>query len=96
MKDFEDQLREALARKPAPDGFAGRVIARSRRKSSWKTWAAGAVAASLVAGVLTVKQVEAVKEREQGQAARAQLLRAFEITRTKVKQIEGKVETVNP
>ena len=96
MKDFEEQLKEALARKPAPAGFAEKVAARAHQRRSWRTWVAGSMAASLLAGALVVKQIDVTRERERGQVARAQLLQAFEITRAKVKRIEGKMETLNP
>ena len=103
MMDFEDQLRAALARKEAPSGFAERVAAqcarrkmRARRLSRyWKPWAAGCIAASLLAGVLEMKQLEDRRDRAKGQAARSQLLQALRITGTKLHHIQQKVEGVN-
>ena len=103
MMDFEDQLRAALARKEPPSGFAERVAAESarrkirahRHRNSWKPWAAGCLAASLLAGALEMRQLEDRRESEKGQGARAQLLQALRITGTKLHHIQQKVEGVN-
>lgn len=100
---FEDQLRNALARNEPSSGFAGRVIAATslvnrgaeKKRSFWKPWAAGCLAASLLAGVFGVKQLEDRRHRERGQAARAQLLQALLITSTKLHHIQQKVESIN-
>jgi hypothetical protein len=98
MIDFEDQLRNALARKEPPDGFTERVIARVERhrsrRSFWKPWAAGCLAASLLAGAWGLKEFEDRRNRERGQAARAQLLQALQITSSKLHRIQKKVEMV--
>ena len=98
MMDFEDQLRSALARKEAPEGFAERVAARvgrgNSRRSFWKTCAAGCLAASLWAGACGLKQFEDRRSRERGQAARAQLLQALEITGSKLHRIQKRVEVI--
>lgn len=98
MMDFEDQLRAALARQPAPAGFAERVAARAGRRSRsrnfWKPWAAGCLAASLLAGACGLKQFEDRRTRQRGQAARAQLIQALEITSGKLSSIQKKVEVI--
>ncbi|MDQ2945444.1 MAG: hypothetical protein M3Y27_05790 [Acidobacteriota bacterium] len=103
MMDFEDQLRSALARKEPPAGFAERVAAESIRRDGWpsgrrnfwKTWAAGCIAASLLAGAFEMRQVESRRERDKGQAARTQLLQALRITGAKLHHIQQKVEDVS-
>ena len=98
MMNFEDQLRNALARKEAPEGFAERLAARVGRDNSrrrfWKPWAAGCLAASLLAGACGLKQFEDRRSRERGQAARAQLLQALEVTGSKLHRIQKRVEVV--
>lgn len=103
MMDFEDQLRAALRRKEPASGFADRVVAESarrkirghRHRNFWKPWAAGCIAASLLAGAFEMRQLEGRRDREKGEAARAQLLQAVRITRTKLHHIQQKVEGVN-
>jgi hypothetical protein len=103
MMDFEDQLRAALARKEPPTGFAERAMARAAkrkvpghgRRPFWKPWVAGCVAASLLAGAFGIKEMEARRERDKGQAARAHLLQALEITRAKLHHIQQQIESVN-
>src|SRR5258708_38406902 len=98
MTDLEHHVRSALARKEPPPGFAERVLARieqgKSRRSFWKPWAAGCLAASLLAGAFGLKQFENRRDREQGQTARAQLLQALEITSSKLKRIQKKIEVV--
>ena len=103
MMDFEDQLRAALARKEPPAGFAERVATESVRRDGrpggrrnfWKPWAAGCIAASLLAGAFEMKQIEVRRERDKGQAARTQLLQALRITGAKLHHIQQKVEGVS-
>lgn len=52
MIEFEDQLRSALGRQPAPPDFAMQVLARAARLDRpavkrWQPWLAGSLAASL-------------------------------------------------
>ena len=88
MMDFEDQIRNALARKQPPDGFALRVRSRMKRRSPWNSWAAGLVAASLLFGAFGIW-----REHERGQAAKAKLLQALQITSSKLQRIHKKVES---
>jgi len=94
MTDFEDQLRRALDRKePSPD-FAARVAARANaaRHQPWFTrpaWAITAIAASMILGAVNF-QLDS-RDRRQGQAARAQLIEAMQITSTQLDKIHNKV-----
>ena len=93
--DFEHQLRSALERKqPSPD-FAARVIASAGKGpeahsswSSWRRWIAIPIAASVL--VLAVG-IERQHERQRGEAAKAQLMQALEITSGKLDKIQKKV-----
>lgn len=96
MTEFEDQLRKALQRKqPSPD-FTARVLAATRprpRSSLWARWqalGAAGIAASLFAGALSLDLGR--REKEQGEAARAQLIQAIEITSSQLQRIQKKVQ----
>jgi hypothetical protein len=96
MTDFEDQLRRALERKePSPD-FAARVVARATARrpapwANWRSWATAAIAASLCLGAVGLELEHRQRERQQGEAARAQLLQAMHITSAKLQKIQKKV-----
>lgn len=96
MLDFEDQLRNALARREPPAGFAARVGARVKQASPqrrvWKPWAAGWIAASLLVSACGIQQFEQWQDRKKGEAARAQLLQALQITSSKLQRIQKRVE----
>jgi hypothetical protein len=98
MTDFEDQLRRALGRKePSPD-FAARVAARAERSrhsigwGGWRRWAAAGIAASLFAGAVGLELERRDRMRRQGEAARAQLIQALEITSSKLGKVQKKVQ----
>lgn len=87
--DLERDLRESLAARPAPEGFAEKVLARvanqeSRRQSRptlFLHWH-GALAAVLIAAVL-IAAAFWQRQREQraaGERARAQVFLALRIT----------------
>ena len=99
MMEFEDQIRRALERREPPAGFAERVIARTATPPrpvrstlwhGWRGWAAAlAAAAFLVAGIdLEQRHRQTVRE---GEAARAQLLQALQITSGKLQKIQKHV-----
>jgi hypothetical protein len=96
MMDFEDQLRGALERKnPSPD-FAARVAARAAGRpkpagwAQWRAWGAAGIAASLFAGALSLDLDR--RERQQGEAARAQLIQAMRITSSQLQRIQRRVQ----
>jgi hypothetical protein len=81
MKEFEDQLRQALRRREPPDGFARRVAgkaAASRRPAAAK-WLGAAIAASLLLLVGGMQY-----QRYRGERAKEQLMMAVEITAEKI------------
>jgi transposase len=96
MMDFEDQLRGALERKDPSPGFAARVVARatSRPKPAgwahWRAWGAAGIAASLFVGALSLDLDR--RERQQGEAARAQLIQAMQITSSQLQRIQRRVQ----
>lgn len=106
MEDFEQQLRNALARKDAPDWFEAKVMAAVRRDGGepvrapvrrpvlvWR-WASALVLSVLVVGGVTWKYDQAVHERQAGEAAKARLQLALKITRAKLQKIEQKLNEV--
>jgi hypothetical protein len=97
MTDFEDQLRRALERKDPSADFAARVVARAVQAkrpapwAHWRQWAAIGLAASLCLGAVGLEVEHRKRVREQGEAARAQLLQAMQITSVKLHKIQKKV-----
>ena len=98
MTDFEDQLRRALERKEPSRDFAARVVARATRSKrpmfwvNWRAWAAAGVAASVGTIGLGIELEHRQRVREQGEAARAQLIQAMQITSSKLQKIQKKVQ----
>lgn len=89
LEELEHDLREGLAARPAPDGFAERVLARVASKQARREprptlflhWR-GALAAVLIAGVLAVAGLwqRQRQQRIAGEHARAQVFLALRIT----------------
>jgi len=98
MTEFEDQLRRALERKEPSADFTARVVARATHAKrpmtwlfGWRSWTAGAVAASLCLGLI-LETEHRRREEQQGEAAKAQLMQAMHITSVKLRQIHKKVQ----
>jgi hypothetical protein len=92
MDEFEEEVRQAFERRPAPPGLKRKLMERRRRVAqrhsfplfAWRGLAASIVSVSLcILGALVVysnyQQREAEKQRE-GEAARQQVLTALKIT----------------
>lgn len=106
MEDLEQQLKNALARKDAPDWFEAKVMARvardggqPSRRQAWRPilrwrFATAFMAAVLMIGGVTWQHERAVQERAAGQAAKARLELALKITRAKLERIEQKLNEV--
>lgn len=94
MNDFEQELTQALARKPAPDGFAARVLARAQTvPARWPPrWAGIALAASLLIGTIAWAQWD---RRDRERRAHAQLLLALKITSGQLHKIHNRLEGAN-
>lgn len=99
MEDFEQQLKNALARKYAPDRFEAKVMAAARQTSAaprlhlfrrWR-WASSLAATVLVIGGISWQVERTMHERAEGKAAKARLELALKITRTKLAKIEQKL-----
>ncbi|HEX5228483.1 MAG TPA: hypothetical protein VFW44_12265 [Bryobacteraceae bacterium] len=90
--DFEQQLKDALARKEPPAWLEARVLARATAKRSIPglfRWAlATAFAIAIAAGVWTDH-----RENVQGQVAKARLELALKVTVTELGKIQQTVRT---
>lgn len=100
--NFEDEVRAALRREPAPPDFAPRVVALAAREKkvsvmpSWRSPATWAVAAGIaVAALIPVGMIEHQnRERQRGLQAKADLYTALRITRAKLQQTKERVRRV--
>src|ERR1051325_7356279 len=86
MNLLENDLRQAMRRVPAPEGFAERVMSRvnaPRRQSHPARWRA--IAATLLLGAIIGSWgVHETLERRRGERARDQVLLALRIAGTQV------------
>jgi len=87
---LETDLKDALRRVPAPEGFANRVLERVRseerrptRSPWWRAIAATVLLAAILGGWGAHEMIERRQERK-GQRAREQVLLALRITGEKV------------
>ena len=108
MKDLENELRKALERREAPDGFAERVLAQLEPaptpKPGWREalislvrvprlrWAAAAVVACLVLTFGALHYRHVAQERVAGEAAKAQVMQALRIASSKLNVTLKKVQ----
>jgi anti-sigma factor RsiW len=99
MQPLEDELKRALARQSAPDGFAERVLQRidgdagkiagttQRRQSAWRAIAAGLLLTAVAGGWAAQKAIE----RREGERARTEVLLALHIASSKVRTAQQHV-----
>jgi len=106
MDDLERQLKNALSRKQAPDWFEAKVLAAAARETKvpaafWQRLMAGTrlrmasavlASAAVLASGLAWQHERAVRERAEGEAAKAQLQLALKVTRVKLHKIEQKLD----
>jgi len=104
--DLECHLKDALTRKQAPDWFEAKVLAAAARETSapagfWQRLMAGArlrwasavlASAAVLASGLAWQHERAVRERTEGEAAKAQLQLALKVTRVKLRKIGQKLD----
>lgn len=99
---LETDLKDALRRVPAPEGFTGRVLSRvknaSRRPavvntSWWRAVAATFLLAVIIGSWGTHEMIERRRERE-GQRASQQVLLALRITGSKVAHAQREVREI--
>jgi hypothetical protein len=101
---FEQELRARLQTRPAPDGFADRVLARvdalpHRQPVPWPIRTVrnpvvrGAIAAALLLSVGVGGYLEHRRERQiAGEHARQQVLLALRITSSTLQDVRNKVD----
>lgn len=96
IDDFEQHLRDQLALRSAPAGFADRVMARIAPRPQqplfyWRPlWSWTAVAAVLVLAVFGGVEHDR-QQRIEGERARAQVLLALRITGTTLHDVQQKI-----
>ena len=89
---LENDLREAMRRVPAPEGFAERVLARvnSRPAEAGRyTWWRAAAATFLLAAILGGWGAHQTMRRREGERAREQVLLALRIAGTHVARAQA-------
>lgn len=102
MDEFEQQLKQALGRRDAPEWFEAKVMAAVRRADAprpwWQRWFAESRLRWATASLATVMVVtgvawqrERVAEERAGEQAKAQLELALRITAEKLQIIEHKI-----
>jgi hypothetical protein len=94
--DFEQELRQAMERRPAPPRLKRKVMdQRSRRQTQrlwsrtilWQRLAAALVLAAVLAGGVTWRNYHDREARREGEAAREQVLTALRITSHALNQV---------
>jgi hypothetical protein len=90
---FEDELRAALRREPAPPDFAAR-LRRRLPTPIWQRPVVWAVAAALLLAALIPPAVSQHRrqERERALEARRQLIVALKITSIKLRQTRERIQ----
>lgn len=97
MNGFEDRLRQAFLRRPAPPGLKRRIMnQRAQRRTVqmrnrvvfWQRLAAGFVLAATIGGGFAWHFVD---EQRKGEAAREQVLTALRITNHTLDQIQARL-----
>ena len=103
MEDLEQQLRNALARKDAPEWFEAKAIASMRRNETMPPrrpalpglrWASALLATVLLVGGVAWRHERAVRERAAAEDAKARLDLALKITRAKLQKINARLTEV--
>jgi hypothetical protein len=84
MDPFEQQLKQALARKDAPAGFAERVAAKTRRHAMPRWMATAAAVVVLASGAGMWRYREGVRAKEQ-------VMLAMRVTAEQLNQIQVRV-----
>jgi nitrate reductase NapAB chaperone NapD len=97
MDDFEQEVRQALERLPAPAGLKRRLMERRSRQRAqwlrgytllWQRLAASAIVAGVLAGVLVWRHVE---EQRKGEAVRQQVLTALRVTNRALNEMNAQL-----
>ncbi|MDR3741891.1 MAG: hypothetical protein P4L40_22955 [Terracidiphilus sp.] len=98
MAGFEQDLHQALLRRPAPPALKARILAaRSRRRTLrihrrvvlWQRLAASLVLAAVLGGGFTWRHVQ--QQQRQGEEARRQVLTALRITNRALNEVNARL-----
>jgi hypothetical protein len=95
MEDFEQELRQALERRPAPPSLKRQLMERRRTKAPaghgflWQKIAAVLVLTALLGGGVAWHQQQ--EEQRKGEAARQQVLTALRITNHALDQMNSQL-----
>ena len=103
MNDFEEDMKAALRRNPAPPDFAAKVLARVADEQAgtkvmkipfWRAPSAWALAAGLAVAAVVPPAVMEYRNRREARAleARRELLIALTVTRNKLQQTRERIE----
>ncbi len=95
--NFENELREALRREPAPADFAAKLMAALPKPMTvpvWRRPAAFALAAGLSIAAIVPPAVSEYRRRRDARALEAerQLITALRITNVKLRQARQRVQ----
>jgi hypothetical protein len=97
MDNFEQELKQALERRPAPPSLKRRILQqRSLRRTQqlrnhrliWQRLAASIVLVALIGGAYTWRQKE---ERRKGEEARRQVMTALRITNKALNEMNARL-----
>lgn len=97
MREFEQELHQALLRRPAPPALKARILAaRSRRRTLrihrrvvlWQRLAASLVLATAIGGGFAWRHVQ---QQRQGEEARRQVLTALRITNRALNEVNARL-----
>jgi len=97
MRELEQQLRQALPRRPAPPALKARILAaRGRRRTQrfhrrvvlWQRLAASLVLAAAVGGGFAWRHIQ---QQRQGEEARRQVLTALRITNRALNEVNARL-----
>lgn len=111
MTPFEEELRNALRREAAPEGFAERVLARTKREEqpgakAWRQfwafasapvfrWALAAAAVCVMIAAGLVHHQRRDRLRREGELARVQVRQALHIASVKLNVTRKRVQEIN-
>ena len=85
---FEDDLRRALEREPAPPDFAARVLAHTRPRRPCPV----AIAAAVAVALLGPSGIYQYRQRQKAIEARDQLIVALSITQVQLQYVQQQIQ----
>jgi hypothetical protein len=94
--NFEDELRAALQREPAPADFASRLLAKTTMSKArvlpfWRRPVTLAAAAALALMALIPTAAYQYRRQRRAVEARDQLIEALSITRVQLEQVRERI-----